>query len=153
MAEPVELAPDQRVAVAGRQGAEVVEELAQLGAALIGRRRLIARGGRRLAIAVDRVQVDAVGAQPAELVEAAVAHQPVQPWPQVHRAVVATQRAVRAPQRLLHHVLRSALVTQDPRGEAQQRRSIAVVDLLERGVVATAKRGDEALVGEAARHG
>ena len=102
--EPVELTTHQRVAVAGRQRAEVLEQLAQVGAALVGRRRLVARCGREV-IAIDRVQVDAIGPHPAELVETAVAHQPVEPGPQVHRAVVAAQRAVRAPQRLLHHVL------------------------------------------------
>jgi hypothetical protein len=149
--EPVELSPYQRVAVAGRQRAEILEQLAQVGTALVCRRRLVARCGREV-IAIDRVQVDAVGPHPAELVEAAVAHQPVEPWPQVHRAVVAPQRAVRAPQCLLHDILGGAAIAQDPCGEAQQRCPVTVVDLLERRLVAGAKRGDKALVGDPARH-
>ena len=80
----------------------------------------------------------------AELVQAAVADEPVQPGGEADGGVVAAQRAVRADQRLLHDVLGElAAAPEDARGVALEALRVALVDELERGLVAVPQAADE----------
>ena len=147
VADAVELAPDERVALALGQHREVAEQLAQARAALGGDRRLL-MDGRRDALTGDR-QVHRVGPHAAQLVQAAVADQAVEPRAQVDRAVVAQQRAVGAQQRLLDDVLGDAvLAAEHALGKAHQPRPVALADRVEGPCVARAQRGDQALVAQ-----
>ena len=145
MREPVELAPHERVALLVRQRREVVEEVANAGAA-VGRVLGLAPRRRgehdRHEVVVER---DVVHPHPAELVERAVAHEPEQPRLEVHRAVVAHERAARAEHRLLDDVLGDAgrRALQDPLREALEADVVALVDQLERVPVTGTVGGDE----------
>ena len=147
MANAVKLAPDERVALVLRQHREVAEQLAQARTALGGNRRLL-MDGRRDALTGDR-QVHRVGPHAAQLVQAAVADQAVEPRAQIDRAFVAKQRAVGAQQRLLDDVLSDAVLTAEyALGKAHQPRPVALADRVEGPSVAPAQRGDQALVAQ-----
>ena len=127
------------------QHRKVAEQLAQARAALGSNRRLLVhRCGD--ALAGDR-QVDRVGPHATQLVQAAVAHQPVEPRAQVDRAVVAQQRAVGAQQRLLNHVLGDAVLSAEHAlGKAHQPRAVALADHVEGPRVTRAQDRDQALI-------
>ncbi len=155
MREAVELAADERVPLLLRQRREVVEQLAHTGTAG-GRALGLARGGRCDHHGCDLVvERDRVHAHAAELVERTVAREPEQPRLQVHRAVVAHERAAGAQHRLLHDVLGDARrrARQDPPREALEAVAVAQVDQGERVTISGAVRRDERLVGCAGADG
>ncbi len=142
--EAVELAPQERVALELGQAGDVVEQGAQRAAALEDRGGTVgAVGDLRGALELDRV-----GAHPRALVQAAVACEPVQPRPQLEHARVALQRAVRAPQRLLHDVLDlvGGDVVQHPPREALERAAVAAIEHVPRAGISGAHPADELFV-------
>ena len=120
VAEPVELAHQQRRALLLGQVGEVLDQPPQLVAAAERRVDVLARAG---AVAVGELgRGEAVAAQ---LVDAQVAHDAVQPRLELDRAVVVAQRPVRAQERLLHDPLGVAAVAAQrpaPRSACSRRR-------------------------------
>ena len=143
MAEIAQLEQHQRAALVLGQPGEVGDQLAQVGAApdVLGQavvRRLELVGGDR--------GVAARGQQRA----AAVAGDREQPRPHgVGRPAVA-QRAMRAQERLLERVLTVLAVADHVAAEREQRGVMAVVERLERALVAVARarRGARRRAGE-----
>ena len=146
VAEPLELAHQQRRALLGRQAPHVLDELADVLAPL----------GLGNGVAQRRVVTleDLAGRhrRTAQLVDAAVVGHAVQPRPQRHRALAGPQRRVGAQEDVLQRVLgilaRSA---QHLTGVGEQPLAVAIVDRPERVVVAAAEERDELLVRPQAR--
>ena len=93
------------------------------------------------------------GIGPAQLVDAAVVGDAVEPGAHVHRAVVGAQGAVGAHEHVLQHVL--GVLARAGREHlahvGEQPLAVAVVDDAERLVVAGAEQRDELLVGAQAQ--
>ena len=145
--DAVELAAQEGVALVLGERREVAEHVADPAAALAGHLRLGRVGGAEHAALFSVVEHDGVGPHPRQLVERTVAHEPEEPRPQLDVALVAPQRTARPQHRLLDHVL--GLVgrrAEDLAGMALERPPVALIDLLERAVVAPPERRDEALV-------
>ena len=96
----VHLAQDQRRPLGLGESVDVADEHPELLALvdLVG-------GGRAVLGQVDVHRVDADGLDPAQVVEAAVAGDPIEPRPDVDRAVVVEDRVERGGEDLLEHVL------------------------------------------------
>ncbi len=145
--DAVDLAAQQRVALLRGQAREVAEQVADLAAALDDRVGLARLGRAQHAPVLGVVEVHAVGAHPRELVERAVAREPVEPRAQLDLAVVAAQGAARAQHRLLHDVLGVLGAAAEHLARvALERGVMALVDAPEGGVVAGAEGGDQRLV-------
>ena len=96
---------------------------------------------------VDVHRVDADGLGAAQVVERAVARDPVQPRPHVDRALVGEDRVERGGEDLLQHVLGVLLRGQHVAAEREQARLVARHERLEGMVVAAPDERDQALVG------
>ena len=145
--DAVELSAQEGVALVLGERRQVAEHVADPAAALGGDLRLGSVRGAKRAALVSVVEHDGVRPHPRELVERAVADQPVEPGPQFDVALVASQRTARTQHRLLDHVL--GLVgrrAEDLACVAFERAPVALIDLLECAVVSPPERRDEALV-------
>ena len=140
--ERVHLAQHQRGALGLRQLVDVADEQAEL-LALVD---LVGGAGAVLGeVDVHRVDADRLGA--AQVVEAAVARDPVQPGPDVDRAVVGEHRVEGGGEHLLQHVLGVLARAEQVAAEGEQARLVARDERLEGGVVAAAHERDQPLVG------
>ena len=92
------------------------------------------------------IESDAVGGRLAQVVEAAIAGDPVKPGPRVDRPVVGEHRRVGCREDLLQHVLGVLRGADHVPAEGQQPRLVAVEEDLEGAVVAVADHRDEPLV-------
>ena len=133
VAEPVQLPPQQRVPLRRRERGDVGQQALDRVALLEHRVRCRREHALR--------HVGVVGhrreARAAELVQAAVADEPVQPGGEADGRVVAAERAMGADQRLLDDVLGElATAPEDARGVPLEPLRVALVDELERGLVA-----------------
>ena len=142
VAEPVELAHQQRRALLLGQVGEVLDQPSQLVAAAQRRVDVLARTGT---VAVGELG----GGEPvaAQLVDAEVAHDAVQPRLELDRPAVVAQRAVRAQERLLDDPLGvAAVAAQGTRRGRVQAPPVALVQRLERVLAPRAEERDEVLV-------
>jgi hypothetical protein len=104
-------------------------------------------GRRRAALGqVDVHRVDADRLRAPQVVERAVARDPVQPRPHVDRTVVREHRVEGGGEDLLQHVLRVLLGGQHVAAEGEEPRLVARHQRLERRLVATPRERDETLV-------
>ena len=139
----VDLAHQQRRALLLGQVADVGDEPTQVVAALGLLDRVVQR------LARDLEDLGRGRDRPAQMVDAAVVRDAVQPCAHVHLAVVVAQRAVRSHEHVLQHVLG---VLARARGQhlayvREQALPVAVMNDPERLVVARAERRDQLLVG------
>jgi len=94
------------------------------------------------------VQLARQGHRPADLIDAVVVRDPVEPGAEHDRAVVATQRARRAHEHLLQRVLGVGVrPAQHLPGVREEDRAVPVVDRDEGFLVALPEQGDELVVG------
>ena len=142
VAQAVHLAHEQRRALLLGQPADVGDQAAQVVAALGVGRRVVQRPARGLE------EVDRGRHGLAQMVDAAVVRDAVQPGAQRHRAVADAQRGVGAQEDVLQRVLGVlARAAEHLAGVDEQPLAVAVVDDAEGRVVAGAEEGDELLVG------
>ena len=142
VAQAVHLAHEQRRALLLGQPADVGDQAAQVVAALRVDRRVVQRPARGLE------EVDRGRHGLAQMVDAAVVRDAVQPGAQRHRPVVDAQRGVGAQEDVLQRVLGVlARAAEHLAGVDEQPLAVAVVDDAEGRVVAGAEEGDELLVG------
>ena len=139
----VDLAHQQRGALLLGQPADVLDQAREVLAPL----RLLDRVVQRLARHLE--DLGRRRRRAAQVVDAAVVGDPVQPGAQVDLALVGAQRAVGADEHVLHHVLG---VLARAGGEhlahvGEQPLAVAVVDRAERVVAAGAEQGEQLLVG------
>ena len=137
----VDLAQEQRRALRLGKVRDVGEQAAELVAvldALEGRGPVLVR--------VDVHRVDALGDGPAEVVEAAVARDPVEPRARVDVPRVGEHRLVGGDEDLLEHVLGVLARAEHVLAEGEQARLVAVDEDLEGARVAVADERDELLV-------
>ncbi len=105
-------------------------------------------GGARAVIGeVDVHRVDADRLDPSQVVEAAVARDPIQPRPDVDRSLVGEDRVERGGENLLEHVLGVLARAEQMPAEGEQPRLVAIHEQLERVLVAAADQRDEPLIG------
>ncbi len=123
------------------QVADVVEQLAELLALV----NLVGGGGAVLG-EVDVHRVDADGLVAAQMVQAAVARDAVEPGPDVDRPLVGEHRVVGGGQHILQHVLGVLARAEHVPAEGEQAAVVAADEHLEGVLVAAADRGDEPLV-------
>ena len=83
----------------------------------------------------------------AQVVQRAVAGDPVQPGPGVDRPVVGADRVEGGGEDLLQHVLRVLLRAEHVAAEGEQARLVALDERLEGAVMAAPGEGDQPLVG------
>ena len=141
IAERVDLAQQQRRALRLGQLADVGDQRPELLAGLDP------VGGGDPVVADHRVhRVLAVGDRAPQVVEAAVARDPVQPRAHVDVALVGAHRCVRLHEHLLEHVLGVLLGAQHVAAEGEQPRVVAVEEDLEGVIVATADQRDQLVV-------
>jgi hypothetical protein len=146
--ERVDLAEEERRALGLRQLADVGHDLAELLAPVD---RL---GGRGAVVALEDVhRVLAGGAGLAQVVEAAVARDAVEPGAGVDRTVVAQQGVVGGGEHLLEHVLGVLLGGEHVAAEGKQARLVALHEGIERAVVAGSHQRDQLLVALQAQQG
>jgi hypothetical protein len=107
----------------------------------------LVRGGGAVfgEVVVHRVHADRLGAP--QMVEAAVAGDPVQPRTDVDRPVVSEDGVERRGHDLLHDVLGILARAQQVAAERHQPRLVARDQNFERGRVPPAQQGDQSLVG------
>jgi len=137
----VHLTKQQRRSLCLGKLADVGQQLAELLTILdplVGRGRLDDRMG------VHRVP--ALGDRLAQMVEGAVAGDPVEPGPQLDLALVGEDRAVGVYEHLLEDVLGVLGGAEHLAAEAEQSRLVAVDDHLEGVIVAAAKHRHQTLV-------
>ena len=104
-------------------------------------------GGGYPAVALEHVhRVLARGLRAAQVVEAAVAGDPVEPGARVDRPLVGKQRVVGGGEDLLEHVLGVLLGAEHVPAEGEQPRLVALHERLEGAVVAAADERHELLV-------
>lgn len=96
-------------------------------------------------VKVNRSQVDGLGA--AQLIEAAVPCDPVQPGTQADRAVVGKDRFVCRYEHVLQDVLGGVTRPEQVVAEPDQARPIAVHQRFERSMIAAPDMGDQSLIG------
>jgi hypothetical protein len=113
---------------------------------LLARVHLV-RGREAVLGEVDVHRVHADRLRPAQVVERAVARDPVQPRAHVDLALVGQDRVEGRGEDLLQHVLGILLGGQHVAAEGQQARLVTPDERLERVVVAAADEGDQPLVG------
>ena len=138
----VHLAQDQSGLLALGQLVDVADEQAELLALV----RLV-RGGRTV---LGEVGVHLVGgdrARPAQMVEAAVAGDPVQPRPHVDRTLIGQDRVKGGGHHLLHDVLGVLTRAEQVAAEGQQPGLVAAEQNLKGALVPLADVGDQPLVG------
>ena len=137
----VDLAQQQRRLLGLRQLLDVGHDLAELLAP-------VHRLGRAGAVLVleDVHRVLAGGARAAQVVQAAVARDAVQPGARVDGALVGQQGVERGGEDLLQHVLRVLLRAQHVAAEGQQPRLVALHQRVEGAVVPAPDHGHELLV-------
>ncbi len=140
--ERIHLAQHQRRPLGLREALDVVDEEAELLALvdLVGRRRAVL--GQ-----VDVHRVDADRLDLPQVVEAAVARDPVQPRPHVDRAVIVEDRVERGREHLLEHVLGVLAGPEQVPAEGQQTGVVARDEHLERGAAPAPDQRHQALVG------
>jgi hypothetical protein len=136
----------QRRALIGGQPPDVLDNLAELLAARDQARRTIDRG----TVSAEPVAVRNL-ATGAQLRQAAIARDRIQPRPQRTVTATATKRLVCRHQRQLQRVLAPLPASQHMHTEAEQRRTVTIENLLERLIVAGPDPRHKLLVGEAAR--
>ena len=103
--------------------------------------------GRGAAVALEHVhRVLAGGLRPAQMVEAAVARDPVEPGPGVDRPVVGADRVEGGREHLLEHVLGVLLGAEHVAAEGEQARLVALHQRLEGAVMPAPDERDELLV-------
>ena len=103
-------------------------------------------GGGAVVGQMDVHRVDADRLRPAQVVEAAVAGDPIQPRPHVDRAVIGSNRVEGGGEHLLKDVLGVLAGAQQVAAERQQARVVARYEDLECVAVTPAYVGDQALV-------
>ena len=131
--------PQQRLALALRQGREARQRLPHDRAAL----HLLLE---RRSAAQRLLELRVVVAGDAQLVQRGVVDDPVQPRAQVAHLIAALECAPGGQVRLLARVL-GARLGQIPAGGAQQHAAVALDDRLERPLVPGARKYDQPLVG------
>jgi hypothetical protein len=138
----VHLAQHERRPLRLREACDVADEQAKLLAVvdLVG-------GGRAVIGEVNVHRVDAHRLDPPQVVEAAVARDPVQPGPHVDRAVVLEDCVERGGEHLLEHVLGILAGPEQVSAKGQQTGVIARHQHLEGGGTAAANQSHEAFVG------
>ena len=138
----VHLAQDERRPLGLGEPLDVADEHPELLALvdLVG-------GGRAVLGQVDVHRVDADGLDPAEVVEAAVAGDPVQPRPHVDRALVVEDRVERGGEDLLEHVLGVLARAEQVPAERQQARVVARDEDLKGGRAAPPDQRHQTFVG------
>ena len=138
----VDLAQQQRRALRLGQVLDVGDQEPELLALV----HLVGGGQAALGeVHVHRVHADRGRA--AQVVERAVARDPVQPRPHVDLALVREDRVERGREDLLQHVLRVLLGGQHVAAEREQPRLVAAHERLEGVLVAASDERDQALVG------
>jgi hypothetical protein len=139
-----ELEEDQRRALVVGQALQLVHQLAQVGAELdLGRHPLERSEVGRQPVGRDLHTLRAMDRQ------AAVARDRVEPGAQLDVAHAGAQRAVGRGEAVLQGVLGLLAAAEHLSAEGEQAAVVAVVDDLERGVVAGAHARDEAIVAHA----
>ncbi len=138
----VHLAQHERGALGLGKAVDVVDEQPEL-LALVD---LVRRGGA-VVVQVDVHRVDAHGLDPAQVVEAPVAGDPVQPGPHVDRAVVVEDRVEGRGEDLLQDVLGVLARAEQVPAEGEQARVVARDEHFEGGRAAAPDQRDEALIG------
>ena len=143
VAEPVDLAHQQRRALLLGQPADVGDEPLEVLAPL----RLVDRVEQRLARHLEDLRRRRV--RPPQVVDAAVVRDAVEPGAHVDRAAVAAQRPERAHEHVLQHVLGvlARMRREHLAHVREQPLAVAVVEHAERLVGACAEERDELLVG------
>ena len=141
VAQRVDLAQQQCGALRLGQRLDVLEQLADRLAPLHVLDRRLAVVGE---VHVHRVDADRLLA--AQVVQRAVARDPVQPRAHVDRAVVGQQRVERRGEDLLQHVLGVLLGGEHVAAEREQPRLVAGDERLVGGLVALAGQRDQPLV-------
>ena len=139
--ERVDLAQQQRGALRLGQVLDVGDEEPEL-LALVD----LVRGGRAALGQVDVHRVDPDGLGAAQVVQRAVARDPVQPRPHVDRPVVGEHRVERGGEDLLQHVLGVLARGQHVAAERQQPRLVAGDQRLEGRLIPAPNERDEPLV-------
>ena len=140
--ERVDLAQQQRGALGLGQLVDVGEQLAEALAA----DRPVARG-HAVVGEVDVHRVDAHRGRAAQVVERAVARDPVQPRARVDLALVGEHRVEGRGEDLLQDVLGVLARAEHVAAEGEQARLVARAERLEGGVLAAPRERDQALVG------
>ena len=137
-----ELEQHQRGPLVGGQPLHVVEHLAEVLAPLdlVGEALVERRVGERRMVHADGLPAG------AQLRQAAVAGDGVEPWPQGDAAVTSLQGAVGGDERQLQGILGRLAVAEHVHAEGEDPAGVAVVDLLERIAVAGAHTGHQQLV-------
>ena len=139
--EVVDLAQDHRGPLRLGKLLHVGDDLAQLLPLL----DLLERGGPVL-VRMDVHRVLALGDRPPQVVQAAVAGDPVEPRPGGDRPLVGEHRRVGGDEDLLEHVLRVLLRVEQVPAEGEQAGLVAVEQDLEGPIVPVANQSDEPLV-------
>jgi hypothetical protein len=91
-------------------------------------------------------RVPAVRSRPPQVVQAAVAGNPVKPWADVEGPVIGSHRVVGGGEHLLENILRVLLGAEHVAAEGKQARPVALEQKLERAVVPASDERDQALV-------
>jgi hypothetical protein len=105
-------------------------------------------GRRGAAVALEHVhRVLARGLRPAQMVQGAIARDPVQPGTRVDRPLVRADRVEGGREDLLEHVLGVLLRAEHVPAECEQPRLVALHQRLEGAVVPAAGERDQPLVG------
>ena len=139
--EGVDLAQQQRGALRLGQLLHVGHDVAELLTVVDGVRR------RGAVVALEHVhRVLARGLRPAQMVQAAVARDPVEPRSRIDRPVVGTDRVEGRGEDLLEHVLRVLARAEHVAAESEQPRLVALHERLERAVMAASYKRHELLV-------
>ena len=140
--ESVDLAQEERGPLGLWQVLDVGEDLAQVLAGLDG------VGGCRAAVVGVLVHhlVGAFGHRPAQMVQAAVAGDPVEPRLDLDVAVVLEDRLVGRDEDVLEHILRVLLGGKHVPAEGEQARLVAIPEGLERPRLTVANHRDQLLV-------
>ena len=138
----VHLAHEQCRALLVGQPADVPDQTLELFALLGLEQRVVQRRAR------DLEDVGRSGHGAAEVVDAAVVRNAVQPRPQRDRPLVGAQRAVRPQEDVLEHVLGvAARAAEHLARVGEQPLAVPIVDRPERVVVAGPEQRDELVVG------
>ena len=139
MREVAELGEQQRRALVVGQRAQIVEQVAQIGA-------LLDVGGEVLGRRHARVRKVVLLAPRAQERDAAIARDRVQPRPHGLGHLAGAERAVGGDERVLDDVLGVVDAPDHVAGEREQLQVVALEERLEGGHVATARRARELLV-------
>ena len=138
-----ELEEHKRRPLVGRQPLHVVDELPHVLAPL----DLIDKALEGWMIELDVIRGEEITAG-AQLRQASVARDRVQPWPERNIVRARLQCPIGGHERQLQRVLGRLAIPQHMRAEREHPTGVAVVDVLEGGMVAGANAGHQVVVGD-----